>query len=70
MGLGGLSFTVDLLHRGFIFKDPVMIYLVAEGHAQRVSYTPDLFTLARDAARGGHSGGFLWLPGAGASQSR
>ena len=48
-----------------------MIYLVAEGHAQRVSYTPDLFTFGPDVtARGGHSGGFLWLPGAGASQSR
>jgi periplasmic glucans biosynthesis protein len=40
----GLSFTVDLLHRGFIYQEPVMISLVAEGHAQRVSYTPDLFT--------------------------
>ena len=40
----GVPFLVELLHRGFIFKDPVMIYVVADGTAQRVVYSPDLFT--------------------------
>lgn len=39
----GLPFQVDLFHRGFIFNQPVTIYLVADGQAQRVVYTPDLF---------------------------
>src|SRR5215510_13326065 len=38
----GVPFLVELLHRGFIFKDPVMIYVVADGTAQRVVYSPDL----------------------------
>jgi glucans biosynthesis protein len=40
----GGAFQVDLFHRGFIFTTPVRIYVVAEGHAQRLVYTPDLFT--------------------------
>ena len=35
---------MELFHRGFIFKDPVAIYVVADGTAQRVAYSPDLFT--------------------------
>jgi periplasmic glucans biosynthesis protein len=37
-------FLLELLHRGFIFKDPVAIYVVADGTAQRVAYAPDFFT--------------------------
>jgi glucans biosynthesis protein len=37
-------FQVELFHRGFIFKEPVAIYIVADGTAQRVAYSPDLFT--------------------------
>ena len=40
----GRSFTVDLLHRGFIYKEPVMIYVVAEGHARRVELHPRSLT--------------------------
>ena len=40
----GLLFQVELFHRGFIFKDPVAIYLVADGTAQRLSYSPEFFT--------------------------
>jgi periplasmic glucans biosynthesis protein len=40
----GLLFRVELFHRGFIFKDPVAIYLVADGAAQRLRYSPDFFT--------------------------
>jgi periplasmic glucans biosynthesis protein len=37
-------FVVEFLHRGFIFKEPVLIYTVTDGTAQRVAYAPDLFT--------------------------
>jgi periplasmic glucans biosynthesis protein len=40
----GLPFQVELFHRGFIFKEPVAIYLVADGTARRLDYSPDLFT--------------------------
>jgi periplasmic glucans biosynthesis protein len=40
----GLPFIVEHLHRGFLFKEPVAIYLVADGQAQRMVYSPDLFT--------------------------
>jgi glucans biosynthesis protein len=40
----GLPFLVELLHRGFVYKDPVVMYVVADGAAQRVVYSPDLFT--------------------------
>jgi periplasmic glucans biosynthesis protein len=39
----GMPFLVELLHRGFIFKEPVALYAVADGTAQRVGYSPDLF---------------------------
>ena len=39
-----LLFFVELFHRGFIFRDPVMIYTVADGQARRVVYSPELFT--------------------------
>jgi len=40
----GLPFIVDLLHRGFLFTEPVAIYIVADGQARRLAYSPDLFT--------------------------
>ena len=43
-GTEGLLFRVELFHRGFIFKEPVAIYLVADGMAQRIAYSPDYFT--------------------------
>lgn len=39
-----LPFLVDLLHLGFIYKTPVDIYTVANGQAQRLAYSPDLYT--------------------------
>jgi len=39
-----LPFQVDMLHLGFIYKTPVDIYTVANGQAQRLVYSPDLFT--------------------------
>jgi periplasmic glucans biosynthesis protein len=40
----GLLFQVELLHRGLLFTHPVAIYIVADGQARRVAYSPDLFT--------------------------
>ena len=40
----GLPFNVELLHRGFIFKEPLVIYVVADGTMQRVAYSSDFFT--------------------------
>jgi glucans biosynthesis protein len=40
----GVLFLVELLHRGFIFKEPVEMYFVAAGTARRVVYSPDFFT--------------------------
>jgi periplasmic glucans biosynthesis protein len=39
-----LPFLVELFHRGFIFTNPVAMYIVADGQARRVAYSPDLFT--------------------------
>ncbi len=40
----GLPFQAEFFHRGFIFKEPVALSLVAEGQARPIAYTPDLFT--------------------------
>jgi periplasmic glucans biosynthesis protein len=40
----GGPFQVDLLHRGYLFKEPVTIYVVVDGQARRLLYAPDLFT--------------------------
>jgi glucans biosynthesis protein len=40
----GLPFVVELFHRGFLFTEPVAVYLVADGQARPVAYSPDLFT--------------------------
>jgi periplasmic glucans biosynthesis protein len=40
----GVLFLMEFLHRGFIFKEPVEMYVVAAGTARRVVYSPDFFT--------------------------
>ena len=40
---GGLPFQMQLFHRGFLYKQRVEMYEVAEGRAQRILYSPDLF---------------------------
>ncbi len=40
----GLPFVVELFHRGSLFTDPVAMYVVADGQARRIAYSPDLFT--------------------------
>lgn len=39
-----LPFLVELFHRGFFFREPVAVFLVADGQARRLMYSPDLFT--------------------------
>jgi len=40
----GLNFTVQFLHRGYLYKDRVDIYQVVNSQALPVQYTQDLFT--------------------------
>lgn len=38
------GFSVDLFHSGFIFNVPVEIFRVADNEAEKLKYSPDLFT--------------------------
>lgn len=40
----GLLFTLQLFHRGFLYTNRVDLYVVADGTAQLIRYSPDLFT--------------------------
>jgi len=40
----GVPFILELLHRGFLFTDPVAVYVVANGQARRLTYSSELFT--------------------------
>jgi glucans biosynthesis protein len=40
----GVPFVVEFLHRGFLFKEPVVLYVVTDGTAQHVAYSSDFFT--------------------------
>ncbi len=40
----GLKFTAEFFHRGFLYKDRVDIFEVANGQATPIRYSPDLFT--------------------------
>jgi len=40
----GLLFTLQLFHRGFLYTNRVDLYEVADGAAQPIRYSPDLFT--------------------------
>jgi glucans biosynthesis protein len=39
----GVPFLMELFHRGFLFKEPVAVYVVADGTARRIVYSPDFF---------------------------
>ena len=68
----GVPFLVELFHRGFIFKEPVAIYVVADGTAQRVAYSPDFFTFGAECATPARRNrdGFLRISHTGTDQSR
>ncbi|MBB6307431.1 glucan biosynthesis protein [Xanthobacter tagetidis] len=38
-----LPFEMQLLHRGFLFRDQVDVFVVADGRARRIDYDPGLF---------------------------
>lgn len=38
------GFVVDLLHTGFVYKNPVDIHIVEDGQAKRLAYSPSLFS--------------------------
>ena len=40
----GLRFTAEFFHRGFLYKEAVKIFEVANGRAELIRYSPDLFT--------------------------
>ena len=43
----GLRFTAEFFHRGFLYKEPVKIFEVANGRAELIRYSPDLFTFGK-----------------------
>lgn len=42
-----LPFGVQFFHRGFLYKDRVDMFDVADGQARRIPYSPDLFDLSQ-----------------------
>lgn len=43
-GQTGLKFTAEFFHRGYIYKDRVEIYEVADSQARPIRYSPSMFT--------------------------
>ncbi len=43
----GAKFTIGLFHRGYLFKDRVDIFEVANGRATPIRYSPDLFNFGK-----------------------
>ena len=43
----GLKFTAEFFHRGFLYKERVDIYEVANGRATPIRYSPELFTFGK-----------------------
>jgi glucans biosynthesis protein len=44
---GGAKFTVEFFHRGFLYKDRVDVFEVADGQARPVTYSPDMFDFSK-----------------------
>jgi glucans biosynthesis protein len=44
----GLPFQVQLFHRGFMFKDRVVINVIDQGQASKIAYTPELFDFGKN----------------------
>ncbi len=42
-----LPFGVQFFHRGFLYKDRVEMYEVADGQARRIAYDPEMFDLSK-----------------------
>lgn len=50
------KFTVEFFHRGFIYKDRVDLYEVANGKATPIHYSPELFTFTKGTLPAGDWG--------------
>ncbi len=48
----GLPFQVQLFHRGFMFKDRVVINVIDQGQASKIAYTPELFDFGKNKLPG------------------
>ncbi|MFC0408717.1 glucan biosynthesis protein [Roseomonas elaeocarpi] len=63
---GNLPFQMQLFHRGFLYRQRVEMFEVAEGKANRILYSPDLFSYQNlprpDAADLGFAGFRLHAP--------
>ena len=46
------NFRVQFFHRGFLFKDRVRVYEVADGQAQELAYDPEMFDLRKAGIAG------------------
>ncbi|NBT46097.1 MAG: glucan biosynthesis protein D, partial [Gammaproteobacteria bacterium] len=44
----GLPFQVQAFHRGFMFKDRVIVNIIDHGSSTRVGYSPDLFDYGKN----------------------
>jgi periplasmic glucans biosynthesis protein len=45
----GLPFQIQAFHRGFMFKDRVLVNLIENGSSRRVGYSPDLFDYGKNS---------------------
>src|SRR6516162_4509928 len=52
----GLRFTAEFFHLGFLYRQPVKIFEVANGRATEIRYSPDLFTFDKVAPPTGDIG--------------
>lgn len=65
----GRGFTVEPLHRGFIFASPVRLYAVDDGAIRRVRYARDLFDFGKPATAGQPAPGAGGTPPAATAQA-
>lgn len=49
------GFSIEPLHRGFVFVNPVRIYTVSDGAVSRIRYNRDMFELGEPSPSGGKS---------------
>jgi len=47
----GLPFEMQLLHRGFLFRPRVELFVVADGRARKLAYQPELFSFGERVKR-------------------
>src|SRR5690606_14103096 len=50
------GFTAQFFHPGFLFRETVQVYEVADGRAHRIDYAPGLFDFGANPVPGGAEG--------------